>query len=409
MHGATLLPLGASLALALPLWLQPAAEEPRLLLEDLAGKVTERPLAGLSITDPRDEGAAFVRFAGFPEPAGLGAEERDIARVLLGNGDALTGVVAGGDGDRLRLRVASAAVIDIAVEEMASLVFPGRILADGGAPPVRPEQGDRLYHRRGRGLDRVDGLVQSFAENGVRFESRFGQRLYGWDEVAALFVEVLDDVERADRAASDRVPVAIDLRGPYGPSRLRGDLLGIAADGCRIATRGNPALFLPAEIVAEIAVDDGSFRFLSELPPSDAGPVSPFGDTLGYAWPFQVDHAVGGKRPLRAGGRTWARGIGVHAPSRLEWTLDGDWKELRCLAAIDDQVLERSLHGSVVFRVLVDGEERFASGIVRGGDEPLTLPPIDLTGARSLVLEVGFATDHFASDRADWLRPILVR
>ena len=330
MHAPTLLALGASLALTLPLWLQPGAEEPRLLLEDLSGKVTERPLAGLSITDPRIEGAVFARFVGFPAPAGLGAEARDIARVLLGNGDSLTGVVAGGEGDRLRLRVASAVVLDVAVEEMASLSFPGRILADGGAPPVRAEQGDRLYHRRGRGLDRVDGLVQSFAENGVRFESRFGQKLYGWDEVAALFVEVLDDVEPRDRAASDRVPVAIDLHGLFGASRLRGDLLGIVADGCRIATRGNPSLFLPAEIVAEIAVDD-------------------------------------------------------------------------------DQVLGRSLQGSVVFRVLVDSEERFASGIIRGGDEPVTLPPIDLTGAHSLVLEVGFATDHFASDRADWLRPILVR
>ncbi len=68
-----------------------------------------------------------------------------------------------------------------------------------------------------------------------------------------------------------------------------------------------------------------------------------------------------------------------------------------------------SVHGSVVFRVLVDGEERWSSAIVRGGDTPLELPPIDLEGAHELALEVDMAEDHYVADRADWLRPLLVR
>ncbi len=64
--------------------------------------------------------------------------------------------------------------------------------------------------------------------------------------------------------------------------------------------------------------------------------------------------------------------------------------------------------GSVRFRVLVDGTERWSSPVLRGGDPPLDLPPIDLAGAEELELVVDDAGDGFAGDRADWLGLYLV-
>jgi hypothetical protein len=59
--------------------------------------------------------------------------------------------------------------------------------------------------------------------------------------------------------------------------------------------------------------------------------------------------------------------------------------------------------------VLVDGETRWSSGTVRGGEPPLDLPAVDLSDAQELELVVDMAEDHYVADRADWLRLLLVR
>jgi alpha-galactosidase len=112
---------------------------------------------------------------------------------------------------------------------------------------------------------------------------------------------------------------------------------------------------------------------------------------------------------LRAGGELFTRGIGVHAPSRLEWSLDGSWSQLSLGVAVDDEVLALPMHGSVVFRVSVDGETRFESGVLSAGSAVVQVPKISLEGAKALVLEVEMAGNLHVGDRADWLRPVLVR
>ena len=113
--------------------------------------------------------------------------------------------------------------------------------------------------------------------------------------------------------------------------------------------------------------------------------------------------------PLSAGGRRFARGIGMHAPSRSTWKLGGAWKELHGLIGVDDESAALSARGSVVFRVFVDEKQVFESEVLHGGDVPRALPSIALTGANELALEVGDAGDGFAGDRADWLELTLQR
>ena len=54
------------------------------------------------------------------------------------------------------------------------------------------------------------------------------------------------------------------------------------------------------------------------------------------------------------------------------------------------------------FRVLVDGQEKFASPILRGGDPPVPVS-VDLTGAKKLELVVDYADRADVLDHADWL------
>lgn len=375
---------------------------PRVVLETLAGQVRELPLEGFELADPRSEGATFVRFVGLerPRPPLSSADER--ARVSLHGGDRLQVGVRGGTGEELQLTLHGGAEIDLSIEEIFSVVYETRLPRDGSVDPGPATQGDRLYLRRGQGLDRLDGLVNGFDAEGVLFEGRFGERSYPWSEIAALFIERLDE----QPVEAPPVPVIVDLEGG---GRLSGGLLGLDAEGVRLATHGIEDLRLPAALVREVALDDGSFRFLSALAPADLGPSDLFGgaDDLGMRFPPRMDQNYRGE-PLRSGGLEWSRGVGVHAPSRITWRLDGAWKELRGWVALDDSALENQFHGSVIFRVHVDGEALWESPVVHGGDTPLAFPAIDLTQASELVLEVDAATEAFVSDRANWLRPILV-
>jgi hypothetical protein len=61
----------------------------------------------------------------------------------------------------------------------------------------------------------------------------------------------------------------------------------------------------------------------------------------------------------------------------------------------------------VVFRVLVDGHERFASPILRGGDAPVPVS-VDVRGAKKLELMVDYADRGDVLDHADWLDARLV-
>jgi endo-alpha-N-acetylgalactosaminidase len=72
---------------------------------------------------------------------------------------------------------------------------------------------------------------------------------------------------------------------------------------------------------------------------------------------------------------------------------------------IDDSTGGR---GSVQFRVLVDGQEKYASPIVRGGDAPLPVS-VDITGAQKLELVVDYADRADVLDHADWLNARVIQ
>jgi hypothetical protein len=99
----------------------------------------------------------------------------------------------------------------------------------------------------------------------------------------------------------------------------------------------------------------------------------------------------------------------VHAPSRVVYDLGGAWSSLRAEVAVDDSVVPLPARGSVRFRVLADGELRWESEVLHAGDPPRAVPPLDLAGVEELVLEVDPVDELHVGDRADWLRPVLVR
>jgi len=374
-----------------------------VLLESAAGEVSRRALEGLDTRDPRQLGAHLVRFEGLRPPARAPAGEDDV-EVLLHGGDRLHGRVAGGRAELLDVELWAGVRMGVAVDEILEIVFPLRIPVLSSATVARGVDGDRLFRRSGGQLDRIDGAVEEFTTDGVRFGGdRTGSRLFPWSEVAALFVESTGVAPRP--RGSEDVDVVLDL---HDHGRLRGRLVRLGPQGCELTTRNGDRVLVPLAAIAHLLVDDGTLAFLSSFPPAGGSPSRPFGDDLGMSWPARVDRAVAGG-PLAAGGRVYPRGIGMHAPGRRTWMLEPGWKALRGFVAVDDSVLRLPARGSVVFRVLLDGVERWRSPVVRGGEGPLPLPELDLAGARELALEVGDAGDSAVADRAAWLQLLLRR
>ncbi|HEX6884587.1 MAG TPA: NPCBM/NEW2 domain-containing protein [Planctomycetota bacterium] len=398
--------------LALLLSLAPAAfpqtgaegATPRLATEDLEGRRGLLDPADLPLADPRTKGVWIVRPEGFALPPAADDPAPRMRLTLVG-GDVLGGRVRGGSGEVLELELAGGVVVPVAIDDLASLVALEGVPEAALATFTPAPEGDRLYRLTGA-IEPVDGTVEGFAADGVRFDSVLGSRTTPWAEVAALFVESLSG---ATAPVAAEVPVQLTFAGTAG-GRLRAGLVRLEREHCRVVLGGRTEVALPLGALSELLVADGRLSYLSDLAPlAESGRGAPFGDELGMLWPHRRDANVAGG-PLVAAGRTYARGLGVHAPSRLTFALDPPARALRGSVAIDDstRLFPRAARGSVVFRLWADEKLLWESPVVQGGEAPLVLPALALAGARELVLEVDPAGD-FAGDRADWLELLLVR
>jgi hypothetical protein len=105
------------------------------------------------------------------------------------------------------------------------------------------------------------------------------------------------------------------------------------------------------------------------------------------------------KLPLRVRDREYAKGLGHHANGEIVLLLEGRYATFEAEVGVQ---WEHGDTGSVVFRVLVDGQPRFGSGIVREADDPRPLS-VPVKGAQILTLIAEAAGDGITCDCADWL------
>ncbi len=110
------------------------------------------------------------------------------------------------------------------------------------------------------------------------------------------------------------------------------------------------------------------------------------------------------EKPLTLGGKTFPRGIGSHARSRIVWHVPEGHVTFAATIGKDQEVAG----GSVTFAVEAGGGEVFRSGVFRDDTPPQEISvPIAL--ARELALVVDDAGDGIAADHADWADARLLR
>ena len=160
-------------------------------------------------------------------------------------------------------------------------------------------------------------------------------------------------------------------------------------------------IFTPEDDTAFVALYQtlsGTQVYLTDLTPVGGYDAQPNG------WgPLEIDTsngeaAAGDGNPITLNGVVYNRGLGVHAYSEVTYDIAGAYTRFISDIGVDD---ENDPGGTVVFRVLADGNEVYNSGVMNNASATQTVN-VDVTGVNELKLIVDTAGDGNGSDHADW-------
>jgi hypothetical protein len=119
--------------------------------------------------------------------------------------------------------------------------------------------------------------------------------------------------------------------------------------------------------------------------------------------------------PLAGGGIAADLGMGMHSHCELSFELPPQAKSFASWVALDRAAGEGGCARVKVFRDQVDGEPLWQSDFLRGSDAALRVGPLEIAGARRLVLVAEMAHEGRPAgadpldirDHVDWLRPMV--
>jgi len=320
-------------------------------------------------------------------------------------------VVVLADGGLLAADVPAADAQQVAVDSalFGTLKLP-RALVSGVVfqPPAERLGRDRLIDRLAQASGQSDrailtngdelvGTMESIQEGKLRFHSGTGPIELQTRRVAAVLCHP------ALRPSPEKKPDVKGLAAFAGfrdGSRLRATELIVSGESLKLTGLGGLSLSGPAKELVFFQPLGAQVAYLSDLSPESYRHV-PF---LSLSWPYRVDRSVSGGM-LRSAGRVYLKGLGMHSASRLTYVLAEPYRRFQAELAVDD---ETEGGGSVGFRVFVDGQVKYTSPAVRGGQSPLPVS-VDIAGAKRLDLVVDFAERADELDHADWLNARLIR
>src|SRR5690606_6189567 len=110
-----------------------------------------------------------------------------------------------------------------------------------------------------------------------------------------------------------------------------------------------------------------------------------------------ADKTVDGNR-IRLDGRTYAGGVGTHAPARILYEIPQGYAWFEAVVGVDD---ETGGQGTAVASVLLDGRPVFETPELRGGGSA-AIARIPLEGARQIQLEASTTGDGQRFDHVSW-------
>jgi len=219
------------------------------------------------------------------------------------------------------------------------------------------------------------GVLKSIADGKVRFEYE--------GEVRTIAVSAVRAIELARMVREADPPIGY-LVGRDG-STVGFTSLGLAGASLSLAADGLSAKAVDLAAVAEIRFVSDRSAYLSELEPVKVVQVGLFD----VAFSYRRDRSTAGS-PLRVGGVTYAKGLGLHSRCELAYDLAGEYATFAAVAGIDDAAAGR---GNAELRVLGDGKELIKPVKLLGRGEPVPVR-CDVAGVKHLTLLVDFGDDR---------------
>jgi len=171
----------------------------------------------------------------------------------------------------------------------------------------------------------------------------------------------------------------------------------------------NKPVTLDESALLSITMKNGRYQYLSDLDFAKVPEERPFylpSDFKYDDYLFKVrrDQAQGGG-PLSIRGKTYAKGLGVHAISKLSFDVNRSYKRFIADVGLDDSAGDLA---SVEFKVYADGKLVWESGVLRRSSGAKSID-IEILSVNQLVLEVTAADNADIQDRANWANAKLVR
>jgi hypothetical protein len=366
--------------------------------------VTLDPKAGASVKSATGEAATValddVVQVELPRRKAPPSDETPVV-VQLHDGSRLVGSVKGGSEEKLELELAHAGSVSLPIDTIHALFAGPRAQTVELGRFTTPGEGDSIHRRPEVGGDFTHGTLAAFTAEGVKFEYSLGTGTFPWNEVEAVVL-----AKQVDVAPSAAPVVHADLE-PDGT--LSGTLVRMNELELVLRPAGfDQPVTLRREALRGVRVDGPRHVWLSDVAPAKVEQLPYLGPAEPFLFPWRADRTVTG-RPLVVQGHRYAKGFGCHSRTSLEFALDGSFKSFRVDVGVSDETAALADHGAVEFRVLVDGVEKWKSKVVRGGDAPVAVGPIELDGAKRLTLVTDFGEGEDVADRAVWGAPLLVR
>lgn len=318
------------------------------------------------------------------------------AIALLPNGGQLWCQLRFSDRERVKLDSPVFGQLDLPLAQVTGIVLvtPANTAArDKLVARVRGAAGeqDRLLLENG---DELGGTIASINHEAVELEAQAGTARI---ELAKIVAIVFNPALAARNEAAGLRMIVGFAEG----SRIVADAAEMPTSGTiKLTAAGGWNAETVTEEVTFLQTLGGRARYLSDLGAAGYRHI-PF---LSLTWPFERDRSVTGGL-LRSGDRVYPKGLGMHSTSRVSYAIESGDERFEAEVAIDASSGGR---GSVAFRVYVDNEQRYASEVIRGRDEP-KLVKVDVKGGKRLSLIVDFAERGDELDHANWLNARFVR
>lgn len=314
--------------------------------------------------------------------------------VCFPDGDVVRGQVVGGDEAGNRVEVLSPVLgrLDLSLDRIGAIAAAG--VRDPLALRLPEGVGEAIFLRATIGYDVIAGALHRCGERGVLFapDGRAEPLWYATDAFVAL--RIGDPTPRRTAA------------GAWLSTRT-GDRLGVAlqavaGESVQCELDGGERVVLRTKDLACLAFA-GAGTFLSDLPPVE---VAEGGFEAEVLYPWRRDLSALGD-PLVVGGRTHAKGLGVHSRSRLVFRVPAGAAQFWTRVGIDDSSPALGVAALTSVRVLVDGKVVFAElALGAGAAKDTGLVPV--VPGQQVALEVDFGAGRDIGDRVDWLSPVFL-